>query len=134
MGDQGMFACIAPEQYGGLGLEEGNMAATLMAIEVARVAFMGIAINLQMNGPRMSLLNTAVKNLKKGICQDSSLVQVVGALPLQSQLKVLMWQVWVQQQQRWMTVYIKRHKDMDIRGTLCGLWCSLCNDRQVCKA
>ena len=32
MGDQGMFGCLAPEQYGGLGLEEGHLAAALMAV------------------------------------------------------------------------------------------------------
>ncbi len=57
MGDQGMFACIAPEQYGGLGLEEGNMAATLMATELARVSpSWGLPFNLQMNGPQNVLL------------------------------------------------------------------------------
>jgi len=57
MGDQGMFACLAPEQYGGLGLEEGNMAATLMATEFARVSpSWGLPFNLQMNGPQNVLL------------------------------------------------------------------------------
>jgi glutaryl-CoA dehydrogenase (non-decarboxylating) len=57
MGDQGMFACLAPEQYGGLALEEGNMAATLMATELARVSpSWGLPFNLQMNGPQNVLL------------------------------------------------------------------------------
>ncbi len=57
MGDQGMFGCIAPEQYGGLGLEERNLAATLMATEFARVSpSWGLPFNVQMNGPQNVLL------------------------------------------------------------------------------
>jgi glutaryl-CoA dehydrogenase (non-decarboxylating) len=57
MGDQGMFACLAPEQYGGLGLEEGHMAATLMATEFSRVSpSYGLPFNLNMNGPQNVLL------------------------------------------------------------------------------
>jgi glutaryl-CoA dehydrogenase (non-decarboxylating) len=57
MGDQGMFACIAPEKYGGLALPEGHLAATLMTIEVARISpSYGLPFNLQMNGPQTVLL------------------------------------------------------------------------------
>ena len=57
MGDQGMFGCLAPEQYGGLALEEGHLAATLMATEFARVSpSWGFPFNLQMNGPQSVLL------------------------------------------------------------------------------
>ncbi|MCS7280377.1 MAG: acyl-CoA dehydrogenase family protein [Desulfobacterota bacterium] len=57
MGEQGMFACIAPEKYGGLALPEGHLAATLMTIEVARVSpSYGLPFNLQMNGPQTVLL------------------------------------------------------------------------------
>jgi glutaryl-CoA dehydrogenase (non-decarboxylating) len=66
MGEQGMFACIAPEQYGGLGLEEGNLAATLMATEFARVSpSWGLPFNLQMNGPQNVLLKFASDELKQ---------------------------------------------------------------------
>jgi glutaryl-CoA dehydrogenase (non-decarboxylating) len=66
MGDQGMFACLAPEQYGGLGLEEGNMAATLMAIELARVSpSWGLPFNLQMNGPQNVLLKYGTEEQKE---------------------------------------------------------------------
>lgn len=55
MGQQGMFACLAPEQYGGM--EIGHFAATLMAIEVARISpSWGVIFNLQMNGPQTVLL------------------------------------------------------------------------------
>ncbi|MCX8021930.1 MAG: acyl-CoA dehydrogenase family protein, partial [Syntrophorhabdaceae bacterium] len=66
MGDQGMFACIAPEKYGGLALEEGHMAATLMAIEVARISpSWGLPFNLQMNGPQNVLLKFGSEELKE---------------------------------------------------------------------
>jgi glutaryl-CoA dehydrogenase (non-decarboxylating) len=66
MGDQGMFACLAPEQFGGLGLEEGNMAATLMATELARVSpSWGLPFNLQMNGPQNVLLKFGSEELKE---------------------------------------------------------------------
>ncbi len=57
MGDQGMFACLAPEKFGGLALEQGHMAATLMATELARISpSWGLPFNLQMNGPQNVLL------------------------------------------------------------------------------
>jgi glutaryl-CoA dehydrogenase (non-decarboxylating) len=66
MGDQGMFACLAPEQYGGLALEEGNMAATLMATELARVSpSWGLPFNLQMNGPQNVLLKYGSEEQKE---------------------------------------------------------------------
>lgn len=66
MGDQGMFACLAPEQYGGLGLEEGHMAATLMATEFARVSpSWGLPFNLQMNGPQNVLLKFGTDEQKE---------------------------------------------------------------------
>ena len=65
MGDQGMFGCVAPEQYGGLGLEEGHMAATLMAMEFARVSpSWGLPFNLQMCGPQNALLKFGSEELK----------------------------------------------------------------------
>jgi glutaryl-CoA dehydrogenase (non-decarboxylating) len=66
MGDQGMFGCLAPEQYGGLELPEGNMAATLMATELARISpSWGLPFNLQMNGPQTVLLKYASEELKE---------------------------------------------------------------------
>ncbi len=66
MGDQGMFACLAPEKFGGLQLEEGHMAATLMAMEVARVSpSWGLPFNLQMNGPQNALLKFGSEALQE---------------------------------------------------------------------
>jgi glutaryl-CoA dehydrogenase (non-decarboxylating) len=66
MGDQGMFACIAPEKFGGLALPDGHMAATLMAMEVARVSpSWGLPFNLQMNGPQNALIKFASEALQE---------------------------------------------------------------------
>ncbi|NLW34576.1 acyl-CoA dehydrogenase family protein [Syntrophorhabdus aromaticivorans] len=66
MGDQGMFGCLAPEKFGGLELEYGHMAATLMAIEVARISpSWGLPFNLQMNGPQNVLLKFGSEELKE---------------------------------------------------------------------
>ena len=47
MADQGFFACIAPEKYGGL--EEGYLAASIMTEEIAAVSpSWGLPFNLQM--------------------------------------------------------------------------------------
>jgi len=47
MADQGFFACIAPEKYGGL--EEGHLAACIMTEEIAAVSpSWGLPFNLQM--------------------------------------------------------------------------------------
>ncbi len=75
MGDQGMFACIAPEKFGGLALPEGHMAATLMAMEVARVSpSWGLPFNLQMNGPQNALHEIRLRGeVRNGTCQGLSL-------------------------------------------------------------
>ena len=66
MGDQGMFACIAPEKFGGLALPEGHMAATLMAMEVARISpSWGLPFNLQMNGPQNALMKFGSEELQE---------------------------------------------------------------------
>jgi glutaryl-CoA dehydrogenase (non-decarboxylating) len=55
MGDQGFFACIAPEKYGGL--EEGHLAASIMTEEIAMVSpSWGLPFNLQMNSIQPVLL------------------------------------------------------------------------------
>ena len=47
MAEQGFFACIAPEKYGGL--EEGYLAASIMTEEIAAVSpSWGLPFNLQM--------------------------------------------------------------------------------------
>jgi glutaryl-CoA dehydrogenase (non-decarboxylating) len=63
MAQLGMFGCLAPEKFGGN--EAGVMAATLMAIELARVSpSWGLPFNLQMNGPQTVLLKFASDELK----------------------------------------------------------------------
>ena len=63
MAQLGMFGCLAPEKFGGN--EAGVMAATLMAIELARVSpSWGLPFNLQMNGPQTVLLKYASDELK----------------------------------------------------------------------
>ncbi|NIS68525.1 MAG: acyl-CoA dehydrogenase [Proteobacteria bacterium] len=55
MADQGFFACIAPEKYGGL--EEGHLAACIMTEEIAAVSpSWGLPFNLQMNAIQPVLL------------------------------------------------------------------------------
>lgn len=55
MADQGFFACIAPEKYGGL--EEGYLAASIMTEEIASVSpSWGLPFNLQMNSIQPVLL------------------------------------------------------------------------------
>ena len=63
MAQLGMFGCLALEKWGGN--EAGVMAATLMAIELARVSpSWGLPFNLQMNGPQTVLLKYASDELK----------------------------------------------------------------------
>jgi glutaryl-CoA dehydrogenase (non-decarboxylating) len=55
MADQGFFACIAPEKYGGL--EVGHVAACIMTEEIAAVSpSWGLPFNLQMNAIQPVLL------------------------------------------------------------------------------
>ncbi len=55
MAEQGFFACIAPEKYGGL--EEGYLAASIMTEEIAAVSpSWGLPFNLQMNAIQPVLL------------------------------------------------------------------------------
>lgn len=56
MAEQGFFACIAPEKYGGL--EEGHLAASIMTEEIAAVSpSWGLPFNLQMNAIQPVLLS-----------------------------------------------------------------------------
>jgi glutaryl-CoA dehydrogenase (non-decarboxylating) len=69
MGQLGMFGCLAPEKYDGT--EAGHLAATLMAIEVARVSpSWGLPFNLQQNGPQTVLLNFASEELRERYLKD----------------------------------------------------------------
>ncbi len=69
MAQLGMFGCLAPEKFGGS--EAGVLAATLMAIEVARVSpSWGLPFNLQMNGPQTVLLKYASEELQEKYVAD----------------------------------------------------------------
>lgn len=64
MAENGFFGCIAPEKYGGT--EMGHLAATLMAIELAKVSpSWGLPFNLQMNGMQSSILESGTEEQKK---------------------------------------------------------------------
>ncbi|RLB67940.1 MAG: acyl-CoA dehydrogenase [Deltaproteobacteria bacterium] len=64
MAELGFFGCLAPEEYGGT--EVGHLAASIMAMELARVSpSWGLPFNMQMNGLQTVLLNHGTEEQKK---------------------------------------------------------------------
>ncbi|MBN2331796.1 MAG: acyl-CoA dehydrogenase family protein [Deltaproteobacteria bacterium] len=64
MAELGFFGCLAPEEYGGT--EVGHLAASIMAMELARVSpSWGLPFNMQMNGLQTVLLNFGTEEQKK---------------------------------------------------------------------
>lgn len=64
MADLGFFGCLAPEEFGGTGV--GHLAASIMAMEIARVSpSWGLPFNMQMNGLQTVLLKHGTEEQKK---------------------------------------------------------------------
>jgi glutaryl-CoA dehydrogenase (non-decarboxylating) len=81
MGQLGMFGCLAPEKYDGT--EAGHLAATLMAIEVARVSpSWGLPFNLQQNGPQTVLINFASEELRERYLKDLVYAKQLGCFAI----------------------------------------------------
>lgn len=63
MAELGFFGCLAPEELGGTGV--GHLAASIMAMELARVSpSWGLPFNMQMNGLQTVLLNRGTEEQK----------------------------------------------------------------------
>jgi glutaryl-CoA dehydrogenase (non-decarboxylating) len=66
MGELGFFGTVIPEEYGGLGLENGHLAHVAMTMEIAKVsASWGLPFNMQMLGPALTLLKFGNKEQKE---------------------------------------------------------------------
>lgn len=66
MGELGFFGTVIPEEYGGLGLENGHLAHTAMVMEIAKVsASWGLPFNMQMLGPALTLTKFGTKEQKE---------------------------------------------------------------------
>jgi glutaryl-CoA dehydrogenase (non-decarboxylating) len=57
MAELGLFGCVIPEEYGGLGLDDGMVTSMLITEEIARVSpSWGLPFNMQTQGPARSIL------------------------------------------------------------------------------
>jgi glutaryl-CoA dehydrogenase (non-decarboxylating) len=57
MGELGFFGTVIPEEYGGVEMEHGFLAAAVVSMELARVsASWSLPINMQMLGPALTIL------------------------------------------------------------------------------
>jgi glutaryl-CoA dehydrogenase (non-decarboxylating) len=66
MGELGFFGTVIPEEYGGLGLENGHMAHVAMTMEIAKVsASWGLPFNMQMLGPALTLVTFGTPEQKR---------------------------------------------------------------------
>ncbi len=66
MGDLGFFGTVIPEEYGGLGLDNGHLAHVVMTMEIAKVsASWGLPFNMQMLGPALTLLKFGTAEQKE---------------------------------------------------------------------
>ena len=66
MGELGFFGTVIPEEYGGLGLDNGHLAHVVMTMEIAKVsASWGLPFNMQMLGPALTLTKFGTKEQKE---------------------------------------------------------------------
>lgn len=66
MGELGFFGTVIPEEYGGLGLDNGHLAHVVMTMEIAKVsASWGLPFNMQMLGPALTLLKFGTEEQKQ---------------------------------------------------------------------
>ncbi len=66
MGELGFFGTVIPEEYGGLGLDNGHLAHVVMTMEIAKVsASWGLPFNMQMLGPALTILKFGTKEQKE---------------------------------------------------------------------
>jgi glutaryl-CoA dehydrogenase (non-decarboxylating) len=66
MAEMGFFGCVIPEQYGGLGLDDGMVTSMIVTEEIARVsASWGLPFNMQTQGPARSILRWGTEEQKQ---------------------------------------------------------------------
>jgi len=66
MAEMGFFGCVIPEEYGGMGLDDGFLASCIITEEIARVsASYGLPFNLQMMGPALTILRYGTEEQKQ---------------------------------------------------------------------
>ncbi len=57
MAELGLFGCVIPAEYGGLGLDDGMVTSMVITEEIARVSpSWGLPFNMQTQGPARSIL------------------------------------------------------------------------------
>ncbi|MCX7703387.1 MAG: acyl-CoA dehydrogenase family protein, partial [Planctomycetota bacterium] len=71
MAELGFFGCVIPEEYGGMGLEDGFLASCVITEEIARVSpSYGLPFNLQMMAPALTILKFGNEAQKKRYIPD----------------------------------------------------------------
>jgi len=66
MAEMGFFGCVIPEEYGGLGLDDGMLTSMVITEEIARVsASWGLPFNMQTQGPARSILRWGTEEQKQ---------------------------------------------------------------------
>lgn len=66
MGELGFFGTLIPEEYGGVEMDHGFLAAVVISMELARVsASWGLPINMQLFGPALTILKFGTKEQKE---------------------------------------------------------------------
>lgn len=66
MGELGFFGTVIPEEYGGVGMEHGFLAAAVVSMELARVsASWSLPVNMQMLGPALTILRFGSEEQKQ---------------------------------------------------------------------
>lgn len=66
MGELGFFGTVIPEEYGGVEMEHGFLAAAVVSMELARVsASWSLPINMQMMGPALTIVRFGTEEQKQ---------------------------------------------------------------------
>ena len=83
MGELGFFGCVIPEEYGGLGLEDGMMTAMLLTEEIARVSpSWGLPFNMQTQGPARSIVRWGNEEQKQKYVPALVSAEMLGAFAI----------------------------------------------------
>jgi len=83
MADLGFFGCVIPEEYGGLGLEDGMLTSMLLTEEIARVSpSWGLPFNMQTQGPARAILRWGNEDQKKEYIPKLVSTEYLGAFAI----------------------------------------------------
>jgi len=83
MAELGLFGCVIPAEYGGLGLDDGMVTSMIITEEIARVSpSWGLPFNMQTQGPARSILRWGTESQKQQYIPKLVMAEYLGAFAI----------------------------------------------------